>query len=256
MDISVVIPCYNREGSILSAVLSVLNQVGNHNIEVIVVDDGSTDSSIDIIKDLNIRILKTNGRTGACNARNIGISAASHDWVAFNDSDDYWRIDKLNYIEEVINSNDVTIDYIFHPFVRMVGLKSMIGGVYNGSSGLINQDFLKELLACNMISTQCLIAKKNILVECGCFDVELKRFQDWELALRIAAKARGFYIAELLSLCIESPDSISKGFKKGIVARQYILDKHRSLFLKNKLSMFKFLFSLQLRSIVSVLKRD
>lgn len=162
MDISVVIPCYNREGSILSAVLSVLNQVGNHNIEVIVVDDGSTDSSIDIIKDLNIRILKTNGRTGACNARNIGISAASHDWVAFNDSDDYWRIDKLNYIEEVINSNDVTIDYIFHPFVRMVGLKSMVGGVYNGSSGLINQDFLKELLACNMISTQCLIAKKYI----------------------------------------------------------------------------------------------
>lgn len=98
--------------------------------------------------------------------------------------------------------------------------------------------------------------KKNTLIECGCFDVELKRFQDWELALRIAAKARGFYIAELLSLCIESPDSISKGFKKGIIARQYILDKHRSLFLKNKLSMFKFLFSLQLRSIVSVLKRD
>ncbi|PCF09049.1 hypothetical protein CE177_30005, partial [Klebsiella pneumoniae] len=41
MDISVIIPCYNREASIQGSVLSVLNQVGNHNIEVIVVDDGS-----------------------------------------------------------------------------------------------------------------------------------------------------------------------------------------------------------------------
>ncbi|HBM2883478.1 TPA: glycosyltransferase family 2 protein [Klebsiella oxytoca] len=256
MDISVVIPCYNRETSIAGAVLSVLNQVGNHNIEVIVVDDGSTDGSIDRIKGFNVKVLHTNGRTGACNARNIGIAAAQNEWVAFNDSDDFWRIDKLNYIEEIINSNDINLDYIFHPFIRVAGLKSIIGGIYHRTSGNIKDDFLKKMLACNMISTQCLISKKDALIECGYFDVHLKRFQDWELALRIANKFQGFYIAEPLSLCIESSDSISKGFKKGIAAREYIFNKHRSLYLSNKSSMYKFLFSLQLRKIVSLLKRD
>ncbi|ABV06476.1 MULTISPECIES: glycosyltransferase family 2 protein [Enterobacteriaceae] len=256
MDISVIIPCYNREASIQGAVLSVLNQVGNHNIEVIVVDDGSTDGSIDRLKGLNIKVLHTNGRTGACNARNIGIEAAMNEWVAFNDSDDFWRIDKLNYIEGAINSNNGNIDYIFHPFIRVVGLKSIIGGVYHSTSGAIKNDFLRKMLANNMISTQCLISKKNTLIDCGYFDIHLKRFQDWEFALRIACKSQGFYISEPLALCIESSDSISKGFKKGIAAREYIFDKHRSLYLNNKSSMCRFLFSLQLRKIVSLLKRD
>ncbi|MBL2895095.1 glycosyl transferase family 2, partial [Klebsiella pneumoniae] len=65
-----------------------------------------------------------------------------------------------------------------------------------------------------------------------------------------------FYISEPLALCIESSDSISKGFKKGIAAREYIFDKHRSIYLNNKSSMYRFLFSLQLRKIVSLLKRD
>ncbi|MEN0617389.1 glycosyltransferase family 2 protein [Klebsiella indica] len=253
MDISVVIPCYNRENSILGAVLSVLNQVGKHNIEVIVVDDGSTDRTIDLIKNLNVKIIKTNGRTGACNARNVGILAASYEWIAFNDSDDFWRLDKLNYIEDAITSNNA--DFIFHPFIRLVGLRSIVGGVYNNISGPINSDFLSKILACNMVSTQCLIAKKNTLIECGCFDIELKRFQDWELALRIAIKSRGVYIAELLSFCIESSDSISKGFRKGITSRQYIFNKHRALYFNNKIAMLKFLLSLQLRKIIGVFKR-
>lgn len=197
MDISVVIPCFNRQSSIRGAVLSVLNQIGNHRIEVIVVDDGSTDDSIDMIKDLDVKVLKTHGRTGACNARNIGILAASYAWIAFNDSDDFWRVDKLNYVEKAISSNNV--DYVFHPFVRLLGLKSVVGGIYQTSSGPIDNDFFEKILSFNMISTQCLIAKKTVLVECGLFDIELKRFQDWELALRIAQRTRGQYIAELLS---------------------------------------------------------
>ena len=122
--------------------------------------------------------MHTNGRTGACNARNIGIEAAMNEWVAFNDSDDFWRIDKLDYIE-----------------------------------GAIKNDFLRKMLANNMISTQCLISKKNTLIDCGYFDIHLKRFQDWEFALRIACKSQGFYISEPLALCIESSDSISKGFR-------------------------------------------
>ncbi|MFB5079718.1 glycosyltransferase family 2 protein [Raoultella sp. C349492] len=255
MDISVIIPCFNREDSIRGAVLSVLNQLGSHNIEVIVVDDGSTDSSIDKIDDLDVKILRTNGRTGACNARNLGISEANNKWVAFNDSDDYWRIDKLDCIEKKLAlSNDV--DYIFHPFIRTIGLKTKLGGIYQNNIGIVNEnDFLKTILTKNMISTQCLIAKKNILIESGMFDVELKRFQDWDLALRICAGNTGLYVPELLCICIESVDSISKGFKKGISAREYLFKKYYHLYSKNKIAMLKFKLSLQLRKVISLLKR-
>lgn len=100
MELSVIIPCYNREDTIRGAVLSVLNQLGEHSVEVIVVDDGSTDSSIEKISDLNVKIFKTQGRTGACNARNLGVQNARHDIIAFNDSDDYWVINKLEQVEK------------------------------------------------------------------------------------------------------------------------------------------------------------
>ena len=255
MDISVVIPCFNREDSIRGAVLSVLNQVGNHNIEVIVVDDGSTDSSIRKIHDLDIKVIKTNGRTGACNARNLGVSEASNKWVAFNDSDDYWRIDKLDCIEKELAKNN-EVDYIFHPFIRAIGLRTKLGGIYQDNVGVVNEnDFLKVILTKNMISTQCLIATRTTLLEAGLFDVELKRFQDWELALRVCKGNKGLYIPELLCICIESVDSISKGFKKGISAREYIYKKHYHSYCENKNAMLKFKLSLQLRKIISLLKR-
>lgn len=254
MDISVIIPCYNREHSIKGAVLSVLSQVGNHNIEIIVVDDGSTDSSIEKINDLGVKVLKTNGRTGACNARNIGIEAASYEWVAFNDSDDFWRIDKLDCIEKTMLLNDV--DFVFHPFIRAVGLKTKIGGVYKDNIEIVDKkDFINVLLTKNMISTQCLIARKNVLVECGMFDVKLQRFQDWDLALRLAKQSTGLYISEFLCVCIESIDSISKGFKKGILSRHYLLNKHHSVYEKNKVAMLKFLVSLKIREVISFLMR-
>ncbi|MFQ1061155.1 glycosyltransferase family 2 protein [Klebsiella pneumoniae] len=255
MDLSVIIPCFNRENVIRGAVLSVLNQLGSHNIEIIVVDDGSTDGSIDRIADLDIKILRTNGRTGACNARNLGISSATHEWIAFNDSDDYWRIDKLDKIEKnIILYNN--IDYIFHPFIRTIGLKTKLGGIYQDDIAIINEkDFLKVILTKNMISTQCLIVKKDVLLRCGMFDIELKRFQDWELALRICIGNKGLYIPELVCICIESNDSISKGYRKGILARKYIYKKHYKLYSKNLISLIKFNFSLNLRKILFPLKR-
>lgn len=130
MELSVIIPCYNREDTIRGAVLSVLNQLGEHSVEVIVVDDGSTDSSIEKISDLNVKIFKTQGRTGACNARNLGVQNARHDIIAFNDSDDYWVINKLEQLEKVFTQYN--IDYLFHSFIRVKGNQSNLGGdTYN-----------------------------------------------------------------------------------------------------------------------------
>ena len=95
MTISVVIPCYNRAATIGRAISSALSQsVCPH--EILVIDDGSTDDSIRVAKsiDPSVRVIaKANG--GAASARNLGISLAVGEWIAFLDSDDEWHPNKL-----------------------------------------------------------------------------------------------------------------------------------------------------------------
>ena len=110
--ISVIIPTYNRGNMIERAVRSVLNQTYN-NIEVIVVDDGSTDNTEEVIKDIKdtsvIYIKEANA--GACVARNKGIDVSSGDYIAFLDSDDEWFPEKLEiqYKQQVKYSETVTV---------------------------------------------------------------------------------------------------------------------------------------------------
>ena len=94
--VSVIIPSYNREKTIKKAIDSVLNQTWN-DLEVIVVDDGSTDNTSQVISEIKDDRLKYvhQENAGACVARNRGINLASGEIIAFHDSDDLWRVDKL-----------------------------------------------------------------------------------------------------------------------------------------------------------------
>ncbi|MEI6674031.1 MAG: glycosyltransferase family 2 protein [Verrucomicrobiota bacterium] len=95
IQISVIIPTYNRAAQVPTAVLSVLNQTCQP-YEVIVIDDGSTDATEDALAPFidRIRYIKTENR-GVSAARNLGISEAIGDWIAFLDSDDTWHMEKL-----------------------------------------------------------------------------------------------------------------------------------------------------------------
>ena len=102
--ISVVIPTYNCAKYVASALQSVLNQ-SYSNIEVIVVDDGSTDETIDVIKPFMKDIVYIHQEnTGLPGARNRGIKEASGEYVAFLDADDLWRKNKLEIQAQVLNS--------------------------------------------------------------------------------------------------------------------------------------------------------
>ncbi len=90
--ITVIIPTFNRAGSISAAVESVLSQ-GVSAIEVVVVDDGSTDNTLSVLRDLSdqrVRV-ETTVHSGRCNARNLGVDSARAPWVTFLDSDDQAR---------------------------------------------------------------------------------------------------------------------------------------------------------------------
>ena len=95
--VSVIIPVYNRADTIKRAIDSVLCQT-YENLELILVDDGSTDGTVDVIKtfqDERVRMI-CQEHGGANKARNIGIAEARGEYIAFQDSDDAWYADKLD----------------------------------------------------------------------------------------------------------------------------------------------------------------
>src|SRR5690554_3129002 len=94
--ITVIIPLYNKERSILKTVSSVLTQSFTE-FELLIVNDGSTDNSLQMVsslKDPRLRIInKENG--GVSSARNTGIKEATNEWIALLDADDLWKEDHL-----------------------------------------------------------------------------------------------------------------------------------------------------------------
>jgi glycosyltransferase involved in cell wall biosynthesis len=102
MKFSVIIPCYNAKQWILEAIESVVSQTLRPH-EILIIDDGSDDGSPTLVKDLAQRstvpiILLQSDRQGPALTRNVGISSATGDWIAFLDADDWWKPDHLERI--------------------------------------------------------------------------------------------------------------------------------------------------------------
>ena len=110
MKVSVIIPCYNVEKYVENCLKSVREQT-HSNIEVICVNDGSTDRTAEIVKefashsDLNIVFIDQEN-LGACSARNNGLSKASGDYIQFLDADDLLMENKISHQLEIVRNND------------------------------------------------------------------------------------------------------------------------------------------------------
>ena len=103
--ISVIIPTFNRATTIGYCIKSIINQT-YQPYEIIIVDDCSTDRTIEVIKSFNdpkIRVIQLTKRSGAQAARNRGIYESKGEWIAFQDSDDEWRSNKLEEQIKVLN---------------------------------------------------------------------------------------------------------------------------------------------------------
>lgn len=108
---SIVVPVYNKEAVLKTTLDSVLQQT-EQNFEVILVNDGSNDGSIDIIKpylsDVRFKVVDQSNR-GVSAARNRGIKEAKYQWVAFLDADDWWHRNYLQSVKALINSDSKTL---------------------------------------------------------------------------------------------------------------------------------------------------
>lgn len=211
--ISVIIPTYNRESLITRSIKSVLNQTYT-NIEVIVVDDCSTDNTEKVIKkirDKRLKYIKLEENRGACHARNVGIENATGDYIAFQDSDDVFHKNKLEKQLNNLIKNNSDFDFCkLNIFVH--NIKWHLPD--KEQDKILNEDtFLYELCKGNFISTQTILAKKEVFNDIK-FDERLPRFQDYDLVLRVANKFKISYTKQSLVDVYRQNDSISTSHEK------------------------------------------
>ena len=184
MNISVIIPTYNRKETLKRAIQSVLIQ-SYTPYEIIVIDDGSNDGTKEWLKDNfpNVKYIYQMN-SGVSSARNKGIKFARGDWIALLDSDDEWLPSKLkdqayeielNPAAKFLHTNEIWI----RNGVRVNQMKK-----HKKYGGYI---FEKCLDMCR-ISPSSVLIKKDIFDEIGMFDETLKVCEDYDLWLRFASK--------------------------------------------------------------------
>lgn len=201
--VSVVIPVFNREALIESALESVRTQT-YRPLQITVVDDGSTDGTVEVVKNwasannegsLTVRCL-VQENLGANAARNRGVSESTFPIIVFLDSDDRWLPDKVEKQQQLLLS------------------QKDLGGVYCGlhtidlASGEIHPlndrayatgDLLSKMLIQDVTNpTSCWMVRKNCFEEVGGFDTSLPARQDWDMWIRLCSKYHIGCVPEVL----------------------------------------------------------
>ena len=190
MQISVIIPTYNREKMLIRAINSVVQQTVAP-AEIIVVDDGSTDATRQLIKKhfSEVKYLYQTNR-GVSAARNVGINAASGDWLALLDSDDEWLPGKLEQQIKLINEQNLKVCHTNEVWIRN-GEQINQMKKHSKSGGWI---FDKCLPLCAMSPSSILI-HKSVFQEVGLFDENLPACEDYDLWLQITARYQVAYVS-------------------------------------------------------------
>jgi len=182
MNISVIIPTYNRESFILKAINSVLNQTVKVD-EIVVIDDGSIDNTKEILKNFNIKYIYQDNQ-GVSSARNNGIINSSNDWICFLDSDDIWSESK---IEEQINFHNKNKNILFSHTQEEWIMNDKIIKQKKHQQKPSGFCFEKNLSHC-LIGPSTVMLHRSILDDIGYFDETLKVCEDYDLWLRILKK--------------------------------------------------------------------
>ncbi len=222
---SVVIPSYNRKNFLKKSIDSVLNQnIGDY--ELVVVDDGSTDSSILLVADYRgkgLTYIRTSN-LGVSHARNTGIQNSRGSYIAFLDSDDCWESSKLEHVLESIN-NFSDID-LFHTEETWFKNEKLLNQKkkHRKPDGHVYKKCLP--LCCIGMST--LVVKKSLFTKIGMFDETMPVCEDYDFFLRATLENK----VKLIPLSL----TIKDGGRVDQLSNQPGLDKYRIYALEKMLN--------------------
>jgi len=205
--ISVIIPAYNSEITIKQTVYSVLNQTLT-DFELIVINDGSTDSTLEIVYQIQDSRLKVFSfeNAGGNTSRNRGLRQAVGEFVSFLDADDIWTPDKLASQLKALQDNfDAKVAYSWTDYIDENGKFLVSGNHIN-----VNGDVYERLLVSNFLENGSNpLIYRDALVKLGGFDESLSAAQDWDMWLRLAAKYSFICVPAMQILYRVSANSLS-----------------------------------------------
>ena len=181
--VSAIIPTYNNAAFLPEAIDSVISQT-YPNIEIIIVNDGSTDNTNEVLRKYLDRIIYIEQENaGPASARNTGIHQARGEYIAFLDADDIWMPTKIEEQLKIFSQNPnaslvysrmVNFDDRSSKNLSVIPRKVFSGRIFD------------QLLVENLIALPTVIVRSNILDRIGLFDESLFTAEDWNLYLRIA----------------------------------------------------------------------
>ena len=233
-----------------------------------IVDDGSTDgteSLITSLADSRIVYIKQSNQ-GQNAARNTGVEHASSTWLAFHDSDDQMLPHKLSTVFAKIRELEQTYGpceerlAVFHPYTRVdedtqsepvIIPQALVTRFPDGFDNMRGSFDQMEILLGNFISSQTLVIGRKSLHDIGGWNESLRRYTDWELAIRIADSLKMSFINEPLVDVFVQPDSASHSVEQGHIARQSIFNMHRQLYRKNPAKYLRQWLRIKYRSLIN-----
>lgn len=251
-QVSIIIPTYNRADVITDSIQSILNQTYTE-YELLIIDDGSTDNTEEVVNALastsaagsRIRYIKMPENKGVAAARNEGIRQAQYDYIAFQDSDDYWKPDKLEkqmaYFSRISSDENsgtsssagfkTALLYCPYECQKQDGSTILVPDT-NIQLSEKQGNIYEYMLRRNTIGTPCVILRKECLDKTGLFNENLRCLEDWEFFLRISKHYEIAFQDEPLVKVNLSTDGVSHNISGYYETRCHMLALHKDALLQ------------------------
>jgi len=215
MKISVVIPAYNSAEFLPMAIESALKQSYPPH-EVIVVDDGSTDDTREVVARYPVRYIAQENR-GLSGARNTGIRHAAGEWIALLDADDWWHPDKLEAQAQIADHADLVYTALTCAYPD---------GTMSPARHVAAQDLWPSLIYFNSVGPSSVIIRKSALIDFGMFDVNLRACEELDLWFRMVRKARFASVPEPLTYYRIHAGTITSDPARMLSGFKTVFDRH------------------------------
>jgi len=205
--VSVIIPTYNRANLISETIDSVLDQTYK-DYEIIVIDDGSTDNTQEVLSlyGERIKIIQQNNQ-GQGPARNTGIKSSRGEWIAFLDSDDLWKPNKLKEQVDFLK-NKPNLAWVYSDAEVFEDTTGLMLYSFGERQRLYEGDILEKLLIQDFIPSPTPLINKKVFEHVGYF-LNYESAQDWDMWIRIAEYYPIGLISESLALYRKHPGNIT-----------------------------------------------
>ena len=232
-QVSIVVTCYNYGQFVAGCLASIQNQTLS-DFEVIIVDDGSTDNSVEqiqpFLQDTRFRCISQENR-GQANAKNRGIREASAEFIAFLDADDEWLPDKLAKQIHLFVNSEIGVVYsgVSHMDTEGQPLPCLSPGrIFIDHAEVMLPNYL---IFDNFIPFSSAIVRRKCFDDCGMFDESLAMGIDWDLWLRISTQYLFDYCDDAFLLYrVGHSGQMSKNLLKRIQCADRIVAKFNNEF--------------------------